>query len=135
MRKTTRYVLDTSALLALRDDERGAERVHRIIDAARKRRAIAYVSFMTRMELLYRIAASESEDAAAGALRLLDSLPLHWVSCEPPILAQSARIKQRGGVSVADAWIAATAVVRQAILVHKDPEFVALADLSQERLG
>lgn len=135
MPKDARYVFDTSALLALRDDEPGAERVHRIIDAARKRRASAYVSFMTRMELLYRIAASEGEDAAAAALRLLDALPLQWVSCEPAILAQSARLKQRGGLSVADAWIAATAVLRQAILVHKDPEFLTLADLSQERIG
>jgi len=135
MREIVRYVLDTSALLALRDDESGAERVHRVIDAARKHRAIAYVSFMTRMELLYRIASSEGADAASEALRLLDALPLHWVTCEPSILAESARIKQRGGLSVADAWIAATAVVKQASLIHKDPEFVALADLPQEHLG
>lgn len=135
MPKVARYVLDTSALLALRDDEAGAERVHRIIDAARKRRASAYVSFMTRMELLYRIAASEEEEAATAALRLLDSLPLHWVTCEPPILLEAARLKQRGGLSVADAWIAATAVLRQAVLVHKDPEFTALPDLPQEQLA
>jgi predicted nucleic acid-binding protein len=135
MPRIARYVLDTSALLVLRDDESGAARVHRVIDAARKRRAVVFVSFMTRMELLYRIAASEGDEAAAAALRLLDALPLHWVTCEPPILTESARIKQRGGLSVAGAWIAATAVVRHATLVHKDPEFVALADLSQERLG
>jgi ribonuclease VapC len=135
MGKTARYVLDTSALLTLRDDESGAERVHRVIDAARKRRAMAYVSFMTRMELLYLIAASEGTEAADDALRLLDALPLHWVTCEPPILIESARLKQRGGLSVADAWIAATAIVRQATLIHKDPEFVALAELSQEHLG
>lgn len=134
MPKATRFVLDTSALLALRDDEAGAERVHRIIDAARKRRASAYVSFMTRMELLYRIAASESDDAAAAALRLLDSLPLQWVTCEPRILAEAARIKERGGLSVADAWIAATAILRDAVLVHKDPEFTAVAGLPQEPL-
>lgn len=135
MPELARYVLDTSALLALRDDEAGAERVHRIIDATRKRRASTYVSFMTRMELLYRIAASEGDDAAAAALRLLDALPLQWVTCEPPILVEAARIKRRGGLSVADAWIAATAVLREAVLVHKDPEFVALADLTQEHLG
>jgi predicted nucleic acid-binding protein len=134
MRKVARYALDTSALLALRDNEAGAERVHRLIDAARKHRAMVYVSFMTRMELLYRIAASEGDEAAAAALRLLDALPLHWVSCEPPILVEAARLKKRGGLSVADAWIAASAVARNAVLVHKDPEFAALADLSQESL-
>lgn len=135
MPSSARYVLDTSALLALRDDEAGAERVHRIIDAARKRRASAYVSFMTRMELLYRIAASEGDEAAAAAVRLLDALPLHWVTCEPAILVAAARIKQRGRLSVADAWIAATAAARQAVLVHKDPEFATVADLAQEHIG
>lgn len=56
------------------------------------------------------------------------------MTCEPPILGEAARIKQKGGLSVADAWIAATAVLREAVLVHKDVEFVALADLSQEHL-
>ena len=135
MAKAVRFVLDTSALLALRDDEPGAERVHRLIDAARKRRATAHVSFMTRMELLYLIAASEGAEAAAAALRLLDALPLQWVTCEPAILVEAARIKQRGRLSVADAWIAATAVSREAVLVHKDPEFLALTELLQERLG
>jgi ribonuclease VapC len=130
-----RYVLDTSALLALRDDEPGAERVHRIVDAVRKRRASAFVSFMTRMELLYRIAASEGDEAAASAVRLLDALPLQWVSCEPAILIEAARLKQRGGLSVADAWIAATAALRHAVLVHKDPEFATITDLAQERIG
>ena len=128
-------VLDTSALLALRSDEVGAERVHQLLNAARKGRGRLLVSFMTRMELLYRIAASESEEAAAAALRLLDALALQWVTCEPPILLEAARLKQQGGLSVADAWIAATAVLRQAVLIHKDPEFAALADLSQEHLG
>jgi predicted nucleic acid-binding protein len=39
------------------------------------------------------------------------------------------------GLSVADAWIAAIAASRRAVLVHKDPQFTALADLSQEHLG
>jgi predicted nucleic acid-binding protein len=134
MPEKLRYVLDTSAVLALRDDEAGAARVHRIIDAARKRRAGVYLSFMTRMELLYRIAASEGEEEAAAALRLLDALPLHWVTCEPAILVTAARLKQKGGLSIADAWIAATAVSRDAVLVHKDPELAALSDMAQERL-
>ncbi|MFN8640842.1 MAG: PIN domain-containing protein [Candidatus Binatia bacterium] len=109
--------------------------MHRIIDTVRKRRASAYVSFMTRMELLYCIAASEGDEAAASALRLLHALPLHWVICEPAILVEAARIKQWGGLSVADAWIAATAALRHAVLVHKDPELAAVADLAQEHIG
>ncbi len=134
MAKAARYVLDTSALLALRDDESGAERVHRIIDQARKHRAVVYVSFMSRMEILYSVSAAEDDESARAAVRLLDALPLQWVSCEPPILLEAARIKARGRLSVADAWIAATATLCEAVLVHKDPEFAGLVNLPQERL-
>jgi predicted nucleic acid-binding protein len=39
-----------------------------------------------------------------------------------------------GGLSVADAWIAATAVHREALLVHKDPEFARAGHVEQEHL-
>jgi predicted nucleic acid-binding protein len=56
------------------------------------------------------------------------------VSCEDAILVEAARIKAGSEISVSDAWIAATAAVRGATLVHKDPAFVRLDQLQQERL-
>jgi predicted nucleic acid-binding protein len=129
-----RYVLDTSALLAFRSDEAGADKVEAILRGASSRRSAVLLSFMTRMEVLYRLTASEDEDAARGVLRLLDATGVHWVSCEPEILEQAARLKATGGLSVADAWIAATALVHDAVLVHKDPEFTGIRTLRQERL-
>ena len=128
-------VLDTSALLALRGNERGADHVEGVLDAAKKGRGRVLVSFMTRMELLYAIERAESETAARDALRLVESFPIEWVSCEPEILDVAARLKARGGLSVADSWIAATAIVRGATLVHCDPEFVPFREIRQERLG
>jgi len=43
-------------------------------------------------------------------------------------------MKAGGGLSVADAWIAATAAVREAVLVHKDREFARVRQVRQERL-
>lgn len=129
-----RFVLDTSAVLALRADEPGAQRVEEILRAGRAGRSTSLVSFMTRMEMLYRIERDEGQDAAATAIRLLDAARVEWVSCEPAVLDQAARFKASGGLSVADAWIAATAAVRRAVLVHKDPEFRRLSDISQEVL-
>lgn len=135
MAARSRFVLDTSAVLALRGNEVGAGRVEAILRALRIRRCDVLVSFMTRMEVLYRVAADEDEQRAATAVRLLDATGVEWVSCDPAILVEAARIKARGGLSVADAWIAATAVVREAVLVHRDPEFRRLPELAQERLG
>ena len=134
MAAVSRFVLDTSAILALRGNESGAGRVETILRGAHSRRCRVLVSFMTRMEMLYRVAADEDEERAADAVRLLDAAGVEWVSCDPAILVVAARIKARGGLSVADAWIAATAVVRDAILVHKDPEFRRARDVPQERL-
>jgi predicted nucleic acid-binding protein len=129
------YVLDTSAILALRGNEAGADRVEEILRAASARHASVRVSFMTRMEMLYRITADEGAEAAAQAVRLLDAVPVEWVSCELDILRAAAELKAGGGLSVADAWIAATALVRGGMLVHKDPEFGRAPHVRQERLA
>jgi ribonuclease VapC len=86
------------------------------------------------MELLYRIWREEGEQAARHALRLVDSLGVRWVTCEPEILEAAATLKARGRLSLADAWIGATAIIRQATLIHKDPEFAGLKDIPQEFL-
>ena len=130
----SRFVLDTSAILALRGNERGADRVDALLRAVSVGRVEVLLSFMTRMEILYRVADDEGADEAASVIRLLDATGVAWVSCEDDILKEAARIKAGGGLSVADAWIAATAARRQAVLVHKDPEFHRLRHVEQERL-
>ena len=135
MARPSRFVLDTSAVLTLRGDEAGAGRVEALLQSGRSDRVTVLLSFMTRMELLYRIGADEGREAAASAVRLLDAAGIEWVSCEPAILEEAASIKAVGGLSVADAWIAATAAVRDAVLVHKDPEFARARHVRQERLG
>lgn len=86
------------------------------------------------MEILYCVRREEGEEAAREALRLIDSFSMEWVSCEPAILEKASEIKSNGRISVADSWIAATASVFTAMLVHKDPEFTPLSEISQELL-
>jgi predicted nucleic acid-binding protein len=129
-----RFVLDTSALLTLRSDEPGAGRVAAILQSGRTGRASMLLSFMTRMEMLYRIGASDGDESARRAVMLVEVAGIEWVSCEAEILAEAARLKSAGGLSVADAWIAATAWHRDAVLVHKDAEFARCPDLKQEVL-
>ena len=128
------FVLDTSALLALRGDEPGASRVSTLLKEAAQQRCRLLVSFMTRMEILYLLWRDEGESAAREALRLIDSFAVEWVTCEPPILETSAYVKSRGGLSVADSWIAGTALARGATLIHKDPEFSKFGEIVQEAL-
>jgi len=129
------FLLDTSALLALRGEETGADEVEGLLRQAAKGRCTLLASFMTRMELLYVVTREEGEAAARHALRLIDTFNLEWVSCEPEILEAAALLKAEGGLSVADSWIGATAIVRKAILIHGDPEFTKFPDISQRYIN
>lgn len=128
------FVLDSSALLALRGDESGADRVEALLSQAQKNQCRLLASFMSRMEMLYIVWREEGEEASRYALRLIDSFALEWISCEAEILEIAARLKARGKISAADSWIGATAIAYGAILVHKDPEFEPFKDISQEVL-
>jgi predicted nucleic acid-binding protein len=128
------FVLDTSALLALRGDESGADRIEALLSKAEKNRCRLLASFMSRMEVLYIVWREEGEEAARHALRLIDSFAVEWISCEANILEIAARIKAHGRISVADSWIGATAIAHGAILVHKDPEFEPFKEIPQESL-
>ena len=124
-------LLDTSALLTLRDDEPGAGRVEEALEQP----GPCYACFLSRMEVLYRVWKDEDERAGRLAYEQLKALPLHWVEASEPLLEQAASIKACHSLSLADAWIAAAAQQVGATLLHKDPEFRAIANLPQEWLG
>ena len=128
-----RYLLDTSALLALRDDEPGADRVAEILQLATTDAVRCYGCFVSLMEVLYRVWRDESESAARLAYQQCLSLPIEWVHESEPLLIRAAEFKAQQQMSLADAWIAACAVEMGAILLHKDPEFIPLR-LAQEVL-
>jgi predicted nucleic acid-binding protein len=130
----TSFVLDTSAFLALRGDEPGADRVESLLAQGKKDQCRLLASFMTRMEMLYIVGRAEGDEAARHALRLIDSFAIQWISCEPNILEIACRIKAHGSISVADSWIGATAIAHGATLVHKDPEFEPIKEIPQEML-
>ena len=128
------YLLDTSALLTLRDDEPGAERVASLLEAAADGGAPCHGCFISLMEVLYRVWKDEGEGAGKNAYRICQRLPVKWLHESAPLLERAAQIKAMFPLSLADAWIAASALELDAVLVHKDPEFESLPDLRQERL-
>lgn len=128
-----RYVLDTSALLTLRDDEPGAERVAEVLHLAAKGKARCYGCFISLMEVLYRIWRDEDEASGRLAYQQCLALPVEWVRESEALLLMAAEMKALYPLSLADAWIAACARAQGAVLIHKDPEFDALP-IEQEAL-
>ncbi|MGZ8217354.1 PIN domain-containing protein [Methylomagnum sp.] len=128
------FLLDTSALLALRDDEPGAARVDELLHNAQSGGPPCYSCFMTLMEVFYRVWKNEGEAAGREAYADCLALPIRWLHESPELLERAAAVKVTHPLSVADAWIAAAALELDATLVHKDPEFERLPGLKEERL-
>jgi predicted nucleic acid-binding protein len=127
------YLLDTSALLALRDNEPGADRVAELLEMAQANRSACKACFITLMELMYRVWRDEGEANANLAYEQCLALPIAWIRETPELLKAAAALKAFHQLSLADAWIAAAAQISNAILIHKDSEFEALG-LAQEVL-
>ncbi|OHC63611.1 MAG: nuclease [Rhodocyclales bacterium GWA2_65_20] len=127
------FLLDTSALLTLRDDEPGADRVAALLDRAQRGKARCLGCFMSLMEVHYRVWKDEGETEGRLAYEQCLALPVEWVRESPVLLVAAAEFKARHPLSLADAWIAAAAHLAGATLVHKDPEFRILK-LSQDVL-
>lgn len=124
---TERYVLDTSAILTLTDAEEGAAEVEGILDTARVDRCKIEVAAISLMELYYVTLREQGEDDAAQLIALVKSWPVIWVYPDEKMLLQAAKLKAFHRLSLADALIAAVAKLHSATLIHKDPEFEALA--------
>ena len=128
-----RYVLDTSALLTLRDNEPGAERVAEVLQLAARGKARCYGCFISLMEVLYRVWRDEDEASARLAYQQCLAMPIEWLRDNDALLLRAAEMKALYSLSLADAWVAACALEHSAVLLHKDPEFRTLA-LEQEVL-
>lgn len=116
------YVLDTSALLTLIEDEAGADRVEQVLG-----REPTLLPWVILMEILYITQQERGQAEAERRYALIKQSPatLLWDIDEPTLL-QAARLKATYHVSLADAIVAAVAIRRKAILLHKDPGYEAL---------
>ena len=125
-----KYLLDTSAILALLEDEEGAERVETLL-----RKEEILLPFLVLLETYYITLQGQTEDVADQRYALLKQLPVTFLSnTDEPTLLTAARFKARFRISLTDALMAAFAVRQEAILVHKDPELEALAETVQQEI-
>lgn len=118
------FLLDTSALMCLIEDEPGAERVEYLLNNEN-----TMIPWAALMEIYYMTLRERGEDAAEARFSMISSSPANiiWEMSEA-IVILSGVIKAKQRVSFADAVIAGIAIKNSAILVHKDPEMAALGD-------
>ncbi len=126
----SRYVLDTSALLTVLNNEPGVETVLSILEAARSGETYIYLPFMALMELEYLSLRRRSPEETQRVLTLIEAWPVEIKESTQEWRHEAAQIKASASVSTADAWICSLARLLDAKLVHKDPEYDTVPGLS-----
>ena len=113
------FVVDTSAIVGFLLDEPGSDQVQAIMEGDEE----VALPFMVLMETRYVLMRQLSSSHVERLIEILRAAPIEVIESDPEWGRRAAEVKARGGLSLADAWIAALALQRDAVLVHKDPEF------------
>lgn len=118
------YLLDTSAMLTLIEDEAGADQVEYVLTQGH-----AILSWLVLLETYYVTYQEQGQAEANRRYALMKQLPVKFLwEVDEPIVLTAGRLKATQRISLADAIIAAFAIQHNAVLLHKDPEFETLAD-------
>jgi ribonuclease VapC len=128
------YLLDTSALLTLTDREPGVDRVRDLLKAAKRGEVHLHACFITLAEAQYILTYDLGADRARRLAASIRKFPVRWLHSDEALCASAAEFKAQHRISLADAFIAASAQRLGAVLVHKDPELAALGNLVQQEL-
>lgn len=121
-----RYVLDTSALLCYIDDEDGAELVDELLKKGETEQTFLFVSFVSFTEVYYISWQKKGKELAQERIYLINHLAIERVESDDKLSLIAGEFKAENKISFADAWVAALAKEKDAILVHKDPELEQL---------
>jgi predicted nucleic acid-binding protein len=128
-------VLDTSAILAAFKAERGHQEVRRVLRNAREQPEVeVHIPFMALMEVEYQFLREMTRRDVDYWLSVAMSWPVDVVESNPGWRGEAARIKARGKISLADSWVVALALINDAEVLHKDPEFDSVLGLKALRL-
>jgi predicted nucleic acid-binding protein len=123
------YLLDSFALLAYLNNERGKLRVEAIMEQAEKRQCRILMCMINLGEVLYTVERRRGFGAAQKTLMLSQSLPIKILEVTNDLVLEAAHIKASHPLSYADAFVAATAIHHKAIVLTGDPEFESVETL------
>lgn len=129
MPEKQRSLLDSYAILALLNDEPGAQVVADLLRAGARDDDPLLVNDINVGEVYYIVAKHRSPSDAERVLRHLETLPLQIVSNDYAEVIDAARVKARFPLSYADAFAVATAARLGASVVTGDGEFAAVEEM------
>jgi len=120
------YILDACAMLALLNEEfgKGYETIEGLLESAVKEEASLYMSFINLVEVYYRYIQLKGTEIADTIMGRVKALPIKFIrDISDEVYFNTARFKARYSMSLADAFLCATAKSLSAVIVTKDKEF------------
>jgi predicted nucleic acid-binding protein len=116
-------VLDAHALLAYLEGEEGKETVISVLDEIADGQAAAFLCVVNWGEVWYTAFREGGEDRAKLYENTLAELDIQVLDVDRNLTLAAARLKGSHKMSYADAYAAATAKLKNALLVTGDKEF------------
>jgi predicted nucleic acid-binding protein len=119
------YILDACALLSLLNEEfgKGYEKVRDLLENATKGEVSLCMSLINLVEVYYRYIQLKGVEVADAIMEQVKNLPIKFIrDISDEVYFETARYKARYSMSLADAFLCATAKSLSAVIVTKDKE-------------
>jgi predicted nucleic acid-binding protein len=116
-------LLDSFAILAWIQDEKGAQQVEDLLYRAQDHKEELLLNIINLGEVFYRCARVRDIPFARNILEKLRLLPIKIYPCPNDLVLEASEIKAKHPIAYADAFAAATAVRENARVVTGDPDF------------
>jgi len=119
------YIFDACALLAFFNRElgKGYETVRGLLESATKGEATLCMSSINLVEVHYRVIQIKGFELAGMAMESIKNLPIRFIrEISDEVYCETAHFKACYSMSLADAFLCATAKNLAAVIVTKDKE-------------
>ena len=120
------FVLDSYAMLAFFRNEKGRDKVERLLNEAVANKHELYMTCINAGEVYYVTCRKESVVKADIVWKVLQQFPIHIVEIDLAFTLKAAKIKAANKLSYADAFAAVLTITKKATLITGDREFDSL---------
>jgi ribonuclease VapC len=122
-------VLDSYALLSYFEEERGADKVQRLLEQAEKGKLGLPMSMVNWGEVYYSLCRSKGAGKAEDSLLIIEQLPISLVEVGKAFMHDVAALKARHPIALGDCFAAALAIKWRCPVNTGDKEFEKLGNL------
>lgn len=123
------FILESFALLAYLQGEKGMERVQSVLKDAEKSRCAILICIINLGEVLYIIEREKGLSKAHESLATIQQLPIEVIPVDNQTVLDAAHIKANHALSYADSFAVVCAQKSDGVVLTGDKEFESVRNL------